>query len=401
MSIKLIYPLLIIIFSILIIFSIINNKNNHKLNLNIEKFISSKEKLIISIQNNPSYMKSLVVGSWTSDLTTIDKNLNATNLISITLNETPLLNNYGNLLFNNNVYIITFFNNNNLTATMKNFNGTLSNITVHIVFYNNFTDNKDIKLKSEISNKDIFNSVISVFNGNNLITKYISFKVDNNKIKSELYIIISTKNIYINEPPEKYDLTAYKKIINNYIFPSNFISANFGVTNSTVFDTLKQKYNSSIKFCIQRVFYSPSSKNEIITKISPNIDINVIYNNQIPQNINICEFNSDKLANNLTSFFTPKSTILYFYKLQSIVPSYNYLNNNTQQPQSVLQLQNSSESMFQSTILYDDLSSVNQTNTFTYQLTFINIYDVTTSTTDINGLNTTTTIPFSDIEKLL
>ena len=399
MSKKIIYPLLIIIFSILIIFSIINNKNNNKLNLNIEKFINNKENLMIRIENNPIYMKSLINGFWTSDITTVDKNYNATNLISISLSENPSLNNYGNLLFNNNNYIITFLNNNNIVATMKNSNGTLSNNIIHILFYNNFIDNKDIKY--EISNKDIFNSVVSVLNGNTLITKYISFKVENNKIRSELYIIISTKNIYVNEPPQKYDLVAYNKIINNYLFPSNLISVNFGKTNSTVFNILTSKYNSSIRFCVQRVFYSPASMNEIITNVSPDININVINNNQIPNNINICDFNSDKLTNNLNSFFMPKSTILYFYKLQSIVPSYNYLNNNNQQPQNVLQLQNKSENMVQQNILYNDLSSVNQNTTYTYILTLINRYNVTTSKSDIIGLNTSTTIPFSDIENLL
>lgn len=396
MSIKLIYPLLIIIFSILIIFSIINNKNNNKLKLNIEKFISSQEKLNITITNNPLFMTSLINGSWTSELTTVDQNYNPTNLISITISDTPSLNNYGTLLLNDNSYIINFFNNNNITATLKN-----SNETLHILFYNNFTDNEDINLESKITNKNIINSIISVFNGNNLITKYISFKVDNNKIKSELYTIISTKDIYINDPPQKYDLTTYNKIINNYLFPSNFISANFGTTNSNVSNTLSSKYNSSIRFCIQRVFYSPTSKNEIITNISPPININVINNNQIPQNINICNFNSDKLTNNLTSFFTPKSTILYFYKIQSIVPSYNYLNSNTQQSQSILNLQNSAGSMVEDNILYDNLSSVNQTTTYTYKLTLINRYTVTTSTSDIIGLNTDTIIPFTDIEKLL
>ena len=78
MSTKVIYPILIIIFSILIIFAIINNKNNNKLNIGVENFVNSyldkrRETLMSNVETNTENTKNIANGNWTYYDTTVDQ----------------------------------------------------------------------------------------------------------------------------------------------------------------------------------------------------------------------------------------------------------------------------------------------------------------------------------------
>jgi hypothetical protein len=139
---------------------------------------------------------------------------------------------------------------------------------------------------------------------------------------------------------------------------------------------------------IQRVFKSPTG-GSIITKVSNRIELPAISNNQIPTNITVCSFQSDQAANNLNSFFIPQSTILYFYKYQNMNVTYNYANGNIYKPNSVLNLKNSANNMTESTIQYNDLSSVEQIDTYSYIITLVGTYS--------SNLSDPTVIDFSDI----
>jgi hypothetical protein len=417
MSNKIIYPILIIIFSVLIIYGIINNRNNSYLNKNFESFtnaisnnynslpygnfngvnynlndINYSNKIKSSAENNTQFTKDMINGTWTSDLTTVDSNynINPTTLITISLNTDATNNIYGTLSYNNETYNIVFLLNENLIATST----TIQLDEIHIKFYNNFSQEGQLNINKPFYKPDEFNSVVSIYNSNVLINKFASYKVYSNTVGGELYRIISSQKYYINEPPSVYDFTSYNKIIGTYIFPKKYIRLSFGIYNQTVLDTINTEYNGKIKFCIQRVFYSPSNPNtEIMTNVSVNdaILLNAISpSGEIPNNIIITPFEYDMTENGLNSFFKPKATILYFYKLNNINTTYQFgLNNIYSNSSSVLNLKNNSSSMVGSNIQFQNLGSVQQIVTNNYTITTVGRYT--------SNLNDDTTINFSEL----
>jgi Tfp pilus assembly protein FimT len=123
--------------------------------MNIEKFINTSSlnyvntdltntlnnNLIVpSISNDTQFTIELINGNWTCDLTTVNSNYVASNLLTITITDQNSTNgNYGTLLYNNQTYTINFILNNNLTAIVYNNLGIATSQNLHILFYNNFT----------------------------------------------------------------------------------------------------------------------------------------------------------------------------------------------------------------------------------------------------------------------
>jgi len=412
MTNKIIYPILIIIFSILIVFAIINNKSSSALNKCVEKFTNglpipsammmsqpvnynlptNQTVLTTSAANNNTFNTQLINGPWTCDLTTVDSNYIASNLLEISLNNntnTGTITNYGTVTYNNQTYTIIFLLNNVLTAVVYNSSGQETNETMSINFFNNYTQEGQVNINPPFYKPEEFNSAVSIFNGNTLITKFASYKVyNNNTVGSELYRIIIAQAYQINTSPPVYDYPTYNVIIDNYQYPPNFITFTFGTSNSGVINTLNTYYQNNISMAIQRVFTSPTGAS-ITTKVSKRIELSAVSNNQIPTNITVCSFQSDQATNNLNSFFTPKSTILYFYKYQNMTVTYDYANGNISKPNSVLNLKNSANNMTESTIQYNDLSSVEKIDTYSYIITLVGTYN--------SNLSDTTVINFSDL----
>ena len=433
MSNKVIYPILIIIFSVLVIYAIINNRNNSKLNSNVEKFTNieyfdntpqplpipnsqppavnfylpeSQDLLKSSASNNTLFTSELINGSWTSDVTTVDSNYIASNLL--TINVTGILNaenynnstnNYGTVIYNNQTYTINFLLNENLTAVVNNGGGTTQQ-NLHIKFYNNF-DSKEGQTNTNpvFYRPDEFNSVVSIYAGSTLINKFASYKIydPTNKIGDELYRIIISNNTHIAQAPPIYDYNAYNIITGKYQFPSNYVSLSFGTSNANVLNTINSNYLGNISFCIQRVFYSPTNDNtEIITAISPRIVLGVVSNGQIPNKITICSFQNDQTANGLKTFFRPKATILYFYKFIRKDVTYQFANpNNINSPNSVLQTntaisgKNNGSGMTAPNLIYNDLGSVEEVINNYYTIQFVQRYN--------SNLTDNTVINFSDL----
>ena len=401
MSNKIIYPILIIIFTILIIYALFNNKNNKN---NIENFNNlylniDESKIKYEIFNNIK----LINGKWTCDFTTVDSNYNASNFLEITLIDmlsVPFIENnfskitsipstYGTIIYNGFTYNINFLLKNNLTAIKLLSNGSQSNDLLHIKFYSN------LEVNPILYNPADFNAIVSIFSGNIITTKFASYKVNNNIVSGELYRIIKSKDIYIDQPPPKYNYLAYDKIINNYQLTKKYINPIFGNINIDLLNTINNKYNGNIFFCLQRVFYTPTNPDkEIITKVSPKIDLNVIQNNLIPKSLNIVPFDNDRISNKLHELFKPKATLLYFYKLNTINTTYSY---NSPTPiiksQTVLNLHNNAQSMVNPNISYIDLTSIQKNSNNNYILTLIGKYP--------SNLYDETIINFSDLYNLL
>jgi hypothetical protein len=397
MSNNIIYPILIIIFSILIIYAIINTKNIEKFNNSVSPIVNyqlykNESILKANASHNTQFTLEMINGNWTCDLTTVDSNYVASNLITINANASTDSNN-GTLTYNNNTYNITFLLNQNLNAVLLDSStGQPTTQYLHIKFYNNFTDNKNIN--PPFQKPEEFNSVVSIYSNDVLINKFASYKVYGTTVGEEVYRIILSSNFYLERAPPVYDFKSYDKIIGQYQFPSNYLTLSFGVTNSNILNTINTKYKGNIKFEIQRVFYSPTNINtEIKTGKSSPIMLNVVSNNQIPNIITVSSFKNDQITNNLDSFFKPKATILYFYKSINTSATYQFTKPNINESNAVLKIKNNANAIAMSNIEYSDLSSIEQVITNTYMVTYVNVYN--------SNLSDVTNINFSDLYNLL
>lgn len=395
---KIIYPVLIIIFSILIILAILQNKNNKKLNNGLEKFMNNyyleteENNLKLNVENNLSITKEFANGSWTFFSSSVDSNHNVSDLIQINITNIPDMksnnNNYGNITINDMIYIITFITNEIIIANNDY-------LTLNIKFLNIFSNENKINLNPSFQIPNTPTCIISLFNQKNFVTKFVSYKVYDNKAYGELYRIIKTGTYFIDSAPPLYDFNSYNVIIGKYQFPPNAISLQFGINDSNTMNTIMNNYGNSIKFTMRRVFYSPTNNNqEIITINSTPVSLNLISNNTIPTYINIIPFSADQTVNRLSTFFKPKATILYFYSLTNDCSTYDYSDKNPiTVSNSVLKLsqQNNAVSSFPASIQYSNLSSVERTDTSTYTRTLVGKYT--------SNLNDPTLIPFTDVSK--
>lgn len=429
---KIIFPAIIIIFSVLIIFAILNKRKNDKLQNNIEKFISSSGKstkapkaptnssanssdapvqtiaknkidfmkdLKLNTMNNSIITEGFANGDWTTPWTYTDIYYRAYNLMSIDAKLMAMnygKSSYGNIRIRESTdyyvdYNIIFILNENIVAVSKN----NSNINLHMKIFNIYTNEGDVLTdKGTIQSFNTLTALVSIFAGNILSKKFYSYKTSGETLSQDLYNDINSNNNNVIQPAEVYDFNTYKTIIGNYKFPNNSVQVTFGVNNTNIYNTINSEYGGQISFAIQRTYNSPTS-NQIMTKMSQKIAITCNLSNQIPNNILISSFQSDLTENSLTSSFIPAGTSVYFYKLISVDTTYDYSNSQlTTVPSSTFDLQNNATNMYQSNVQFNDLNTVEQINNSIYEVTLIGYYTVT-------NLTETVTIPFSVLYNLL
>jgi hypothetical protein len=395
------YPLLIIIFSSLIILAILQNRNNRKLNSNIENFMNNylstqEDNLKLNIEYNLKITKEFANGDWTFLNTTVDSNYNVSNLMTININDNhsnQTSNNYGTITVNGLPCTIAFITNEIIVAYVYSNPDAILNIK----FINNFSkDESKINVNPIYKIPNTPTCIVSITYMDTLITKFASYKVNGGKVSGEVYRIIKAGYYLIDSPPEYYDFKTYNKIVGNYKFSQNLITITYGVSNNDIYQKIMNSYGGKIRFIVKRVFNSPSGTNkEITTKSSDPISLNVLSNNNIPNNIVIAPFSDDKNANGLTTFFKPKATILYFYKLTNLKSDYNYGNNSEliTESSTVLNLQNNANTLFPPNIQHNDLNSLQRVDYSTYTATFVARVD--------SNLNDPTIIPFSALINIL
>jgi len=291
--------------------------------------------------------------------------------------------NFGTIDIEGEIYNILILLNENLVAQSQN--SKLLNL--HMKFLNKFNsdklDNKPYK------NSETFTAVVSMYSSNTLLTKYISYKVFDGKVSPDIYSIIKSKNFLVGQPPPNFDFNTYNVLIGGYKFSNNYMYFNFGQTNDDKLQIINSKYQGKLKFSIQRIFESPT-KNEIITRNSPPIMIDAVDNGSIPSEIVISSFADDKNANSLSKFFKPKSTILYFYKLDRIEKSYDYTKPELlKSPKNYLELKSNASDMVDPDFEYNDLNSVREITNNHYKMTYVE--------TKLSNLNDLTIFNFSSI----
>ena len=311
----------------------------------------------------------------------------------MTINVTPNYFNapLGTITYMNNIYTINFALNDVIYAV---YNGGTLPSTIHVKF-------GTIGSNAPFYTTETPMCMITLFSNDILTSKHVSYKVYNALVGAEVYRIILAKDYYAIQPLEKYNFKVYDILTSkDYKYPQNYIYPKFGVNYSSgtsedrdAYNLIKTKYNNNLKFSIKRVFQSPTG-NEIITTVSQPQTISVISGSEIPKELRVKSFNDDKIANNLTDFFIPKYTKVYFYKLTDTNISYDYSDpkmisvSNAQ-----FKLKNNATSMFGSNVEFNHLNTVEKVSKNTYTITFF--------TQTQSDLNSETIIPFSQIYNLL
>jgi len=389
---KIVYPFLIIIFSILFIFGLLRIRKNNILENNLEKYINyasnfnskfTEHFIDDSINDSVTsdYIKQVLNGNWTilnsvcdssgkiSELMNIQINSLSTNEFSMTdsTNDSNS-SNLGIIKTDDAEYDIKYASISNLTAKAIN-NKSLS---LSIVF--NDEIGNDVTSDNPLNNPNTFNGVMSIYTDSTLIYKFSIYKVNDDKMAPpDLCRIIQSKNILIDQPPPVYDFKTYNTILNDYKFVKNYLSIVNWTINTDILNVIQKKYSGQIQFAIQRVFYSPASQNsEIISYLSEPIILNCIDGNQIPNTLTVSPFESDKNINELDSFFTPKATKLYFFKFKNTDITYGYKDENLMQnPSTTMSFTNGANVIMKNTIKFNNLNTVELINTNNYEVTYI------------------------------
>jgi len=317
---NLIYPFLIIIFSILFIFGILRIRKMNTLENNLDTFINYnstynsnnfKEHFIDESINNSysnDYIKTVLNGKWTTINSSCDSNGNVSKTMTVSIENLSTNNlelnstsgdysttsNIGKIQIDSVDYDIKYASIDNLTARSIN----MKSLSLSILFNNRMGD--DDKTEKPLNDPNTFNGVMSIYMDNNLVYKYAIYKINDDGIAtSDLCRIIQSKNIMIDQPPPIYDFKTYNIIINEYKFPSNYLSISNWTTNTDIVNVIQRKYAGQIQFAIQRVFNSPASKNaDIISYLSDPVILNCVDGSQIPKTLTVTPFEMIKILIN-------------------------------------------------------------------------------------------------------
>ena len=400
MTNKLIFPFLIILFSIIIIYGIFNIKYNNKFLTNIEKFQnnyleSNKNNIKNNILNGQQTTIDFANGNWSWYNSTVDlSNYTVSNMLTINANSGTDTSNLGTIKFTYENEIITY-------KIVSILNGTiiaaLGLISIQISFTNIFTDSTNINPPyNNITN--VPNAIVTFYLNQYLFTKFTSYKIYNNTVGGEVYGIIASNDIYIESPPPTFDFATYDVLVGKYKYPSNYISLMMGGTDNTIGQKIQTTYLGNLQFSIQRIFRSPATMSDtgtparIITTMSNPIQLKV-ENGKVPSQLVIVPFEQDKIANNLSRFFEPIGTILYFYQYINKAPLYYFSNEDliSHPAESVLKYKNNANSMFEQNISYNQLNTVTKDIQYSFQL--VRIPGIYAST----NINSPTIIRFANI----
>jgi len=406
MTNKLIFPFLIILFSIIIIYGILNIKYNNTFLKNIEKFENNylernKNKMITNLLNNNNIIIDFANGNWSWFNTKVDplSNYSVTNTLTIKANNSTDSSDLGTISFpidiGNGVETITFnivsILNDNLIATIDNV------INIHIKFTNIFTNNTNIN-PTYTNIQNVPNAIVTMYFADYILTKFASYKIYNNTVGAEVYRIVTSNDIYIDSIPPTFDFATYNILISSsYQYPTDYASLLMNGTNSSISEIIQNNYLGNLQFSIQRVYMSPAelqsngSPTQIITIMSNQISLSVSPG-EIPSQLIIVPFQDDKEANNLTNFFEPLATIVYFYKYTNKDAFYYYNDPNFVTPVNsnvALRLKNNANNMFQQNITSNMLNTVTKKNLFNYNLIQLGTFPST-------GIDKSTTVILPD-----
>lgn len=369
------YPILIIVFSVLFFFCLIYHNRRNILNNQFNEIYEH-------YSNKFNY--KLYNGKWTSYNSTLKSDNSITYPIQIKMLNEPVniiykqktLKSIGTLLYDSNNYNI--FNSSELPLYQNDILQCVNNesdIYIIIKLLNKIEDNESNVVNITDSNNLI--AVFTILSDNNVINQFISYKLYDDIVPNNaLEIIKSGKHILQNfKNPINTELMNH--LMNDYKYPSNnLIFFTYGIENSKIYDILKNNYNGILQFSIQRVFQIKNKNNIIndnfITKQSMKIKLNAINNNSIPKQIVIASLLEESTLNKFDENIVPIATILYFYKLEEQNNMFSYNDPDKQASITDFKLKNNANNMYKSDIIYNDLLSVRKNVSSIYTMTYIN-----------------------------
>lgn len=385
-----IIPVIIIIFCFLIFFGIIHNKKVKKINDIMESFTNSeksiedfnnrnknKSKANLLTENNTDFSVEYIAGNWTTPNTKLDSNnmpIQST-LMKIKLNDDktgeiylPKIDNdmfYTGITYKISIPIIGL----NIIAESDKSDYILSISFVNTVLNNNFGKDELILSTNNIPTANIeFQNKID----KNVKLSLSSFKLSDGleEIGGQLKKIISSKNYLNKEIKDIYGISSYLKIIRDYKFKEKTISfSGKQIVNNnsrSVFNKIRDNYNNTLSFSIARQFYTPTGS--IIKTFSSKVFNLDVDKNFLPEYINIIPIKDDGNRINFRKY-TPKSTIIYFYKVTKTSVNY-YFNNKTKINNNIFSFMNNGNAIVKANINdMDDLNNSEKLITSDYTMT--------------------------------
>ena len=385
-------PILIILFSILIIVGLFQLRKKQKIDRIFESFTSKISQPLLNNVNetqlttNTQFSAKYMSGYWTNQNTSLNSNNKATNLCYIDVENNEIKNSYKGL-----DYKIISFTNLHIVAIPKHKH---HNLTLSIDATNVYTNPTKNSMNSKI---DIPFCIFSVSRNDKVVVPpYYSYKIPSGKIRHQLKNIIISKNYKVIQSQPLINMNAYNTILNNNKYPKHFIRGimNTSISNhQNIYNKLNKQYNGVVSFKIKRTFHSPMGGN-FSSRFSPRIDLDAYNKTNIITTLVISSVDDDFKASNIKGKYQPKSTTIYFYKIINTNISYSYTNNSIATNRDPFELKNGGASMYYNNIHFPDLNSVEKMNRSTYNIIkFKTIYN--------NKSSDSIRIPFSDLHHLL
>lgn len=275
-----------------------------------------KKKLENSPNNELPYIIYSLKGEWTNNKSIVD----------------------GNMIYNTT--IIDISNENKATVTFK-FQNNKDNIYNIIEIKDNsiICESSDkryilyVRLLNDKNDSKVYKNTLVQYNGQKCLYSfhyiksskpfltYISYQILQQPVDANLLNIIRAKDWNISFIKEPYDFKTYSIIVGKYKFPKKIMK----IKNSTKkiddkknFKLIKEKYPDGITFYIKRVYKSPNGKNkEIKTHISKPFKLVIKNEDDIPEMIKIISFEADKKLNSSKKYV--------FNKAKDFVPICTYI----------------------------------------------------------------------------
>ena len=366
-----------------------NNQNN------IEKFDNKSQ---IMVELSPVFSNNYIEGHWTTRETELNKHDKPTNLMKINLEEKkiflPKISN--NTYLNGHQYNITYHKGMNIVASSTKTKYTLSINFINIATNPNYGSDKLI-----ITTDVPLATVNFVDKNNNILYDFRSYKVDEHKkVTGQLKTIIKNKNYNSRIIEDKYKVNSYLEIVSNYKMAHDLIKFSYGVVtkDNSEFNSMyskniiKNSYNNILAFSISREFETPVGST-IKTHGSEIYKLEAIKNNNLPKDIIIKGIGKDR-SNIDTKMYTPKSTIIYFYKISNSKQNYKFIGEDIKVNQQLMKYENGGNNMFNKNMKMNNIDGL--TLEFNNTYTIIQFKTVFTP-----NLHSDIIVPFKDLFAVL
>lgn len=377
---KISQPFIIIIICLLLFMIIIRFRQSSKVKNIMEgiEFFDNQQNKIV--ENDPTFADYYSSGDWTTSMTTLSNDDIPNNLMTIDQDNKkiffPKIEN--NKYFNGEEYDIILSKGMNIVANSKSTNLVLSLTFINIAINTNYGDNK------LIMTADLPMCEVRFTNNDKPFFSYMSYKILNKSapVEGQLNTIIKNKAYSLAPPIDKYDYNTYLKIISSsysidetydgnnpktgekYNFYNSIkIELDYGTPN-TDYTNFYNKYSKNFAFALAREFTTPTGST-IRTRICPltypsDID-NKYYGFPPGKNGKIAKYliiqaPKDDQTKIDYKLYTPKSVVIYFYKLINSDINYNFSTNKAiQLDTQIMKYQRGGDAMFNNGPLVDHM----------------------------------------------